>query len=156
MKFVCGKFMVANLVLCGVSKKNIFILEEYKKYDFGKYIIEPVTAIHDVPNFGYKITIKNNNYKIFHISDTGSISHIEAKDYNLYCIEANYESDEILEQQIQEAEEKGKYTHLIRVKGTHLSQIQCMDWLYKNMGGNSQYCWLHQHVEKEGNEDDKN
>lgn len=155
MKFVCGEFLVANLVLCGVSKKNIYVLEENKKYDLGKYIIEPVVAVHDLPNFGYKITIKANNYKIFHISDTSKINHIEAKDFDWYSIEANYESDEELDKQIGIAEEKGEYSYLKRVKKTHLSQVECMDWLYKNMGKNSQYCWIHQHKENTKG-DDKN
>lgn len=153
MKFVCGEFLVANLVLCGVSKKNIYVLKENKKYDLGKYIIEPVIAIHDLPNFGYKIIIKKSNYKIFHISDTGSISHIEAKNFDWISIEANYETDEELDKQIEISKENGEFTHLIRVKNTHLSQVQCMDWLYKNMGENTQYCWIHQHLEKGGKND---
>lgn len=152
MKFVCGWFLVEQLILCGVAKKNIYVLKSDTKYDLGKYIIEPVVGIHDVPNFGYKITIKKNNYKIFHISDTGDISHIIAKNFDFYAIEANYKSDEELDKLIQTALENDEYTHLSRVKETHLSQFQCMDWLYNNMGQNSQYVWIHQHQNIDGKE----
>ena len=155
LKFVCASHLVPILIAeCKVSKRNIIVLETNKTYDLGMFKCKLYDLYHDVPNVAY--TLYYDGKKIFYATDTGRIDHIEEKDCDYIFLEANYESDEILEQQIQEAEEKGEFSHLKRVKYTHLSQIQCMDWLYKNMGENSQYCWLHQHVEKEGNEDDKN
>lgn len=137
------------MIEAGVKKKNIYVLELGKRYNLGKYIIEPVMAIHDVPNFGYKIEIVKENYNIFHITDTSSIEHIEAKNYNLYCLEANYLTDEELREKIQEQEEKGEFSYYNRVLNTHLSQLQALNWLNENKGTNSEYCFIHQHIEKE-------
>lgn len=143
LKIVCGEWLVQLLVDLGVSKKNIFILKPNKKYDLGKYIIEPVNAIHDVPNCGYKITIKTTNYKIFHITDTSDVSHIEAKNFNLYCIESNYK-EEILEYHKQMCTNPDEMYYLDRVVKTHLSYSKANDFLLKNMGVNSEYCYVHQ------------
>ena len=105
-------------------------------------------AIHDVPNFGYKIEIVKENYNIFHITDTSSIEHIEAKNYNLYCLEANYLTDEELMKKIKEQEEKGEYSYYNRVLKTHLSQLQAINWLDKNKGAESEVCFIHQHERK--------
>lgn len=147
IKIVCGEWLVQTIVDIGVNKKNIFVLKLNKKYDLGKYIIELVPAIHDVDNCGYKITIKENNYRIFHITDTASIEHLEAKNYNMFAIEANY-NEELLEEHINQALEsednKNKLLYLNRVKMTHLSDTQCNDFLISNMGNNSEYVKLHQ------------
>ena len=151
LKIVCGWWLVNNLVEIGVDKKNIYVLEIDKKYDLGKYIIEPVMAFHDVPNCGYKIIIKSTNYKIFHISDTGSIDHIEAKDYDWYSIEGNYETDEEIKKKIKEAREKGEFCYLERVQNTHINQVKALNWLNKNKGVDSQFQFIHQHEDKEEN-----
>lgn len=146
LKIVCGEWMVQLLVNLGVNKKNIFILKTNKKYDLGKYIIEPVEAIHDVPNCGYKIIIKATDYRIFHITDTNSVSHIEAKNFNIYCIESNY-NEELLEQHIQDSiqnnDSEDKLYYLNRVKDTHLSYTKCTDFLLENMGENSEFVRIH-------------
>lgn len=134
------------LLECNVQKKNIIVFDLEKKYDIGKYIIEPVMAIHDVPNFGYKIIIKENNYKIFHISDTNSLKHIEAKNFDWYSVEGNYESYEEIDKKIQEKVEKGEFTYLKRVKQTHINQVEAINWLDKNMSANSKYIFIHQHT----------
>ena len=130
---------------CNVQKKNIIIFDLEKKYDIGKYIIEPVMAIHDVPNFGYKIIIKENNYKIFHISDTNSLKHVEAKNFDWYSVEGNYETNDELNKKIKDDKENGKFSYYERVKDTHLSQLDAINWLDKNMSANSKYIFIHQH-----------
>lgn len=146
IKIVCGEWLVQILVDIGINKKNIFVLELNKKYDLGKYIIELVPAIHDCSNCGYKITIKDNDYKIFHITDTSDISNIDAKNYDLYCIEANY-NEELLEEHINQALEsedsENKLFYLNRVKSTHLSSKQAVDFLLENMSDTSEYIYLH-------------
>lgn len=139
---LCGEWLVQTLVDIGIPKKSIFVIEIDKKYDLGKYIIEPVLAIHDVGNCGYKITIKETNYKIFHITDTNSVQHIEAKNYNLYCIESNYNQD-ILERHIRECEDRNELYYLQRVPQTHLSNEDCTSFLIQNMGKDSAFVKLH-------------
>ena len=114
-----------------------------KKYDLGKYIIEPIKAIHDVPNCGYKIIIKATNYKIFHITDTSNLDNIEAKGYNLYLIESNY-NEELLKKHIEECEDENMLYYLNRVPYTHLSYEQANSFLIENMGDNSRFEYIHQ------------
>ena len=109
---------------------------------------------HDVPNVAYFIDF--DGHTLFYGTDTGRIDHISVPNCDFYFVEANYETEEELEEQIKIAQENGEFTHLSRVKETHLSQVQCLDWLYNNMGENSQYIWLHQHqdaVRKENKND---
>lgn len=148
LKVVCGSWLLEDLIKLGLPLKNAYIVEADTKYDFGKYIIEPVKAIHDAENFGYKITITKNNYKILHITDTGSVDHIKAPKYNLYCIEANYE-DEELEERKQEKIKNGEFVIEDRIKATHLSKEQCMNFFMENADDNSILETLHQHINKE-------
>lgn len=146
LKIICGNWLVNLLIEIGVNKKNIFILDLNKKYDLGKYIFEIVPAVHDVENCGYKIIIKETNYKIFHITDTASLDNIEAKNFNLFCLENNYVTS-LLEKHIQECkdnnDDKNKLFYLERAKGTHLSNEQCNSFLIENMGEDSEYCYIH-------------
>ena len=147
LKFVCGYWLVQELVDIGVSKKNIIILELDKKYDFGKYLIEMFHAKHDVQNCGYKIIIKKTNYKIFHATDINSLENIQAKDFDLFCLEANYDEQE-LKERIKEKEDNGEYAYEWRVLKTHLSKEECDRFLIANMGNNSECIYLHQHIDK--------
>lgn len=143
IKIICGKWLVKILVEIGINKQNIYVLELNKKYDLGKYIIQLVPAIHDVENCGYKIIIKKDNYKIFHITDTSNLQGIEAKNYNFFSIEANY-SEELLKKHIEECEDENMLYYLNRVPYTHLSQEQANNFLIENMGDNSKYEYIHQ------------
>jgi mRNA degradation ribonuclease J1/J2 len=143
IKIICGEWLVQMLVDLGINKKNIFVLNLNKKYNLGKYIIELVLATHDVPNCGYKITIKNNNYKIFHITDTSNLDNIEAKGYNLYLIESNY-NEELLKKHIEECEDENMLYYLNRVPYTHLSYEQANSFLIENMDDNSRFEYIHQ------------
>lgn len=151
IKVVCGFFLAKALYEVGINPKNIFVLEVDHSYIIGDYVITPVMAVHDVPNFGYKIHNTKTGYRIFHISDTSEIDHIEAKGYDLYAIEANYDTDEMLREQIKKEEDEYGFSYKKRVLETHLSQLQTINWLDKNRGDNSEWCFIHQHKEKEVN-----
>ena len=146
IKIVCGEWLVQTLVDLGINKKNIFVLKLNKKYDLGEYIIELVPAIHDVENCGYKITIKNDNYKIFHITDTASVEHLEAKNYDMFAIESNY-NEELMQEHIQECLDNGdsenKLFYLQRAMNNHLSSKKTYDFLIENMKNDSKYILLH-------------
>lgn len=150
IKFVCGKHLVNELINCGVRKNNIFALETDNWYNLGMLLIKIESLFHDVENVCYKIKYKDK--KIFYATDTGRIDHIDAKDYDYYFIEANYESDDELDEKIRIAKENEEYCHYIRVKKTHLSQVQCLDWLYKNRS-NGEYVFMHQHEEDKETEE---
>ena len=152
IRICCGWFLVEKLVE-HIPKKNIFVLELDKSYIIGDYVITPVMAIHDVPNQGYKIHNTKTGFKIFHISDTSSIDHVEAKGYDLYCLEANYETDDELHEIIKKEKEEYGFSYRERVLKTHLSQLQAINWLDKNNTNGGDYIFIHQH--KEGNNDNK-
>ena len=148
IKFIVGNFLVADLLLLGVIKKNIITFDTGKWYDIGIFKVRMDYLFHDCPNNCLHIEFKNRE-KLLYATDTSSIDHIQAEGYDLYLIEANYETDDELIEKIKEQEEKGEYSYYNRVLKTHLSQLQAINWLDKNKGVNSEYCFIHQHLEKE-------
>ena len=131
----------------GVDLRNMYSISQYRWFNFGLCKIKLEELQHDVLNSCCHLEI--NNKKLIYITDTGSVSDIEAKNYDIYLIEANYHSREEIEQKIAEAQEKGEFTHLIRVLNTHLYEDDAIQWLKNNMGNNSEYQFIHQHVDKE-------
>ena len=140
LRFACCEWLVDELVKCGVEKKKIDVLKIGKNYNYNAFIVEPIKLYHDVPQCGYKLKIGAN--KLIYATDTNKIDHIEAKNYNYYFIEGNYENEEELHNRaVDEYYEK-------RVKETHLSKVQATEWLMKNMGENSKYIFMHEHKER--------
>ena len=124
------------------------MLREGKWYDMGFAKVRLERLVHDAHNSSFQIEYKNG-YKMIYITDTGSIpEYIKAKGYNLYLCEANYKSKEEYEEKIREAQEKGEYTHLIRVLDTHLCEEDAIQWLQENMNDDSQFEFIHQHIEE--------
>ena len=146
LRFGCCEWLVNDLVECGVAKKNIDVLEIGKRYDYRNFIIEVEYLYHDVPNCAYKVLL--NEKKLIYATDTYKIDHIEAKGYDYYLVEGNYESDEELQLKIEEKEMLGQYAYEKRVLETHLSKVKCDEWLLKNMGENSVCVYMHEHIEK--------
>ena len=147
IKFLVGKYLVSKLLELGVNKGNIITFDLDKWYDIGIFKAKMQYVFHDVPNNCLHLEFKNGE-KIFYAVDTSSIDHIEAKDYTYYFIEANYETDEEITQKIIEAKQNGKFTYLERVRETHLSQLQAINWLDKNKGVDSEYVFIHQHQDE--------
>lgn len=141
--------MAVKFLDAGVNPRNIDILEDGKRYDYGLFQVEPVSLYHDVPNFGLKIFIGGE--KAIYIVDTGYIDHIEAKNYNLYMIESNHGEEEIATR-ISEKHSRGEFAYESRAARNHLSREQAMNWLVKNAGPESRYVLLHQHKDARKNE----
>lgn len=142
-----GHYLVSSLLALGVDKKNIFLLDLDKWYDIGIFKVKMEMLYHDVPNNCLHIEFKNKK-KLFYAVDTSQINHIEAKNYDLYLIEGNYESNEEIQQRITEAKKQGEFTYLDRVQETHLSQVDALNWLFENNKNNGEYIFVHQHKEK--------
>lgn len=81
------------------------------------------------------------------MTDTKAVEGISAKNYDLYLVEGNYDEDEI-EERIKEKQQDGKYVYEFRAKDSHLSKQQASEFLLNNMGENSEYVLMHQHVER--------
>lgn len=99
---------------------------------------------HNVPNCGYSVYFADSGESMFYATDTNSMDGIEAKNYDLYMLEANYSEAEITER-IRQKQANGEYCHEWDVLHNHLSKEKADNWLYQNMGPNSRYIYLHQH-----------
>lgn len=147
LRFGCCEWLVQDLINCGVDKRNIDLYESDYSYPYSSELEVGIFELnHDVPNCGYKIFI--NNFKYFYATDTCSLDNVEAKDYDMYFIEGNYEDKDELEKRKQKHIEKGEYYYEDRVEETHLSQVKATEWLMKNMKKTSKYIFMHQHMER--------
>lgn len=141
MKFVTGsKQVVRKLDELGVNRDNIIYLYNYSWFDLGiiKLKVEPMH--HDTENCG--LHFKRNGKKGIYLVDTGNIDNVNAKNYDLYLIEANYK-EEILEKHKKECTQE-ELVYLNRVPQTHLSWEQANTFLIENMGENSEFQYIHE------------
>lgn len=144
--------MVGPLLEAGVDKRVIDVANADVPGDTSKAliynglaIVRPEPLVHDVPNCGWHISSSKEN--LFYATDTATLDGIEAKDYDLYMIEANHTREE-LEARARAKMEKGEFSYEVRAAANHLSQEQALDWLYQQIGPHSQYVFLHQHSER--------
>lgn len=146
LRFAACRWLIKPLVDAGVSERQIDVLDPGYVFDYGICKVSPFALQHDVPNCGYKLYFPAG--KAIYATDTCTLDGIEAKDFDLYLIEGNYEANE-LEQRIAEKLMKGQYVYEYRVMRTHLSRQQCDDFVARNIGPTGEYVYLHAHVEAE-------
>ena len=96
-------------------------------------------------NVGYRVLF--DDYKVIYMTDTRTVEGISAKNYHLYLIEGNYDEDEI-EERIKEKQQNCEYVYEFRAKDSHLSKQQATEFLLNNMGENSEYVFMHEHIER--------
>ena len=143
LRFGCGKWLLPSVIACGVPKRKIdvYIPNIKNRYtDDLQLIMTPLK--HNVSNCGYKIFLDDE--KIFYATDCNNLDGIDAKDYDLYMIEANYEDSEIQER-IAEKEAAGQYVYEYQVLNNHLSKKKADNFIAENAGINSRYVYLHGH-----------
>ncbi|MBQ1293064.1 MAG: hypothetical protein IIY21_03440 [Clostridiales bacterium] len=150
LRFACCSWLFRELMQCGVSIHNIDVLQIGKIYDYTAFQISPVQLYHDVYNAGWRVF--QNAEKAIYMTDTVTLEGITAKNYDLYLIEANYITEE-LEERIRSKEAAGEYVYEYRVRNVHLSKEKADEWLYHNMGENSEAIYIHQHIEKGENDE---
>ena len=146
LRIGCGEFMIPKLQ--DINPRNIDIYGSSKIYDYGMFIydygmfkVSPIKLYHDVPNFGYRIF--KDNHRLIHCTDTFTLKGIAAKNYDLYCIESNYDEDTVWEI-IRQQEMNGKYAHQRGSINSHLSRQQCDTFFLENKGEHSQLIRLHE------------
>lgn len=155
LRFGCGDWMAAPLLDAGVSANNIDILQFDTAYDYGICKVIPVALHHNVPNCGYKIHFTSfPPWKLFYATDTGNLNGIEAKNYDLYMVEANYEDEEI-RKRISEKKVEGEFVYETRVLENHLSKAKCDDFIYRNIGPTGQYVYMHSHRDDSEKEEEE-
>lgn len=153
--WVCCEWMVwedrekrvpGPLLKAGVDKRSIVLIKPGRWYQCGFCIqFKAETIPHDVENCGYHLKLDYET--IFYATDTSTLDHIKAKDYDLYLIEANHTRSEI-EARIEDKLARGEFAYEVRAARNHLSQEQAMEWLARNAGPNSKCVFLHQHREE--------
>ena len=146
IKFICNEDVMTLLRQEGIKSKQSLSFKEGVWYDLGMCKIKLDYLIHDVPNSALHLIYHDKS--LFYATDTSEIDHIVAQGYDNYLVEANYLTNDEIDQKIIEAKKNGEYTYLERAKHTHLSQLQILNWLDENMGEHSKYQFIHQHIDK--------
>lgn len=139
----CGKWMLPSVLACGVPKWRIdvYIPNTKTRYTDELQLIM-IQLKHNVSNCGYKLFL--NGEKIFYATDCNNLDGIDAKNYDLYMIEANYEDEEIQER-IAEKEANGQYVYEYQVLKNHLSKAKADEFIIANAGDKSRFVYLHGH-----------
>ena len=150
LRFGCGAWLLSSTVACGVPKWRVDIYTPNTKNRYtGDLQLIMVPLKHNVSNCGYKLLL--NGEKIFYATDCNNLDGIEAKNYDLYMIEANYEDAEIQER-IAEKEAVGQYVYEYQVLNNHLSKQKADNFIAENAGINSRFVYLHGHEGSNFNE----
>lgn len=135
--FVCGEWLeIADIV--GVS--NVLILEKNFIADFSEFSLKLEEIPHNVRNCCWHIFYKNE--KCFYATDTNDLSHILAKDYDLYLVEANHTQLGI-KKRIKDKFISGEYCYEKDAILNHMSKEKIDDWLVLNASYKSKYIYLH-------------
>lgn len=145
LRFACGPWLVKELVECGVPKENIDVMQFNTIYNYGICNVIQIPLVHNVPNCGYKIHFPIG--KVIYCTDTNNLNGITALHYDLFLIEANY-IDEEIQEKIKEKKANGEYAYEVRVMRDHLSKAKCDDFIYRNIGRNGEYVYMHCHREE--------
>ena len=59
LRFGCCKWLVQDLINCGVNKRNIDVYDIGASYNYKLFKLIPVKLYHDVPNCGYRLFMDN-------------------------------------------------------------------------------------------------
>jgi len=141
LRFGCGGWLRWRLINAGIPSDRIDVYREGLKYDYKAFAVSPIKLYHDVPNFGYRLYLGNE--RALYATDTSTLDGIEAKNYDLYLVEANYSEDD-LRYKIAEKEAAGEYVYEYRKARSHLSKESVDKWLANNMDyEKSDFVYLH-------------
>lgn len=140
IKWFIASWMSEKVSKSIINKNSIIIVEMNHVYQLKDIIVSPFNLYHNVPNCGWRIITKNT--KIFHATDTSALNGIEAKDYDLYAIEFNYDADTI-GNIIEEKREQQVYSYEIDAIKNHMSWQDAQTWFNSQKGKNSQLVKLH-------------
>lgn len=150
LRFGCGKWLLSSVIASGVRKSNIDIYTPNTKNRYtGDLQLIMIPLKHNVSNCGYKIFLHGE--KIFYATDCNNLDGIEAPNYDLYMIEANYEDEEI-QRRIEEKQANGQYCYEYQVLNNHLSKKKADEFIIANFGEKSRFIYLHGHEGSNFNE----
>ena len=150
VRFVCCEWLRQPLLDAGVAERVIDVVEPGEKWYYGVNCgvrIRAERLFHNVPNCGYHLTF--GRFKVFYATDAGTLEGVDAKDYDLYMVEANHTKADI-ERRFLDKQAMDAYAYEQSAAAYHLSQEQAEDWIYRNIGIHGRYVFLHQHKNTEG------
>lgn len=101
---------------------------------------------HDVPCLAYWLRVGSD--AAFYATDCKDLYGIDPPTADLYLIEANY-ADADLQARTSAALDRGSASHERRVRDTHMSREDAMQWLMEHAPADAQVILLHQHHEEE-------
>ena len=143
LRFGCGKWLLSSVMACGVPKWRIDIYTPNLKNRYTDGLqLTMIPTKHNVTNCCYKIYLDGE--KVFYATDCNSLDGIDAPNYDLYMVEANYEDEEI-QQRIANKEANGQYVYEYQVLHNHLSKKKADDFIIANAGDKSRFVYLHGH-----------
>lgn len=155
LRWACAEWLVYYLLAAGVDIRNIDVIEtdgSVYLYNFKEPVsIKAERLNHNVPNCGYHVWTGGD--RLFYATDTGSLDGIEAKNYDIYMVEANY-TETALKLREEAKLEAGEFAYETAARENHLSYEQAIEWLQQNMGPRSIWIPMHQHKETERGDDD--
>ena len=139
--------LVAEVMACGVKKKNIDILYSNQgEYLYVGVDVTPIVLKHNVDNYGYKLLFDNNE-SVVYATDTCFLPELPNCDY--YFIEANYKNLDELAERVNAKLENGEFVYETGLSERHLSEEYANDWLARNRKESIKHLFLHEHQEKE-------
>ena len=158
LRFLCPPWLHQPLSSLGIYERVIDVASTAYRLSYGRlggawrniqFEMQPIP--HDVPNCAWHIFAdvggQLHRNEVFYATDCGSLDGVEARDYDLYLIEANYGEEEIQERMARKLA-AGGYAYESRCMESHLSREQAEAWLAANAKeGWSKVLFLHQHRE---------
>lgn len=155
LRFLCPPWLHQALGKIGICENVIDVASTAYTLSYGRlprgsysdfrFTMTPIP--HDVPNCAWHICgwKEGGRETVFYATDCGSLEGVEARDYDLYLIEANYGEAEIQERMARKLV-AGGYAYEPRAMESHLSREQAEMWLGENAReGRSKVLFLHQH-----------
>jgi len=142
LRFACCAWLTPMLTAIGVPARQVDTLKSGTMYGYGICNVIPFEVKHNVQNCGWKVWMPSG--KLVYCTDMNNLNGIVAPRYDLYMIEANYDENDI-QDKIAEKKADGMYAYERNVIHNHMSRQKADDWLYRNMGANSAYIYMHCH-----------
>lgn len=131
IKFGCCEYLKSTLLKFSVPLENIVIFKPNDIINLKGYTIVPFKLYHDhdAPNVGYRIA--KGDYRLIHATDTAHLNGVDAIDYDVACIECNYDEN-MIEDLIAKSLEDGVHTHYSKSRNAHLSVQQAIKFCNDN------------------------
>lgn len=119
------------------------VIEIGKNYNFGLFKLTTVNLYHDVDNCAYYIRFIEDDYSVFHATDTYTLDNIKIPHTtSLIAIEHHHKTkhyNKVIEEKISE----GKHSHEIGARNVHLSFEDAEEFLKRNKLYGSEVLRLH-------------